>query len=73
MWASSKAAEMGIQAQDPGQCMNSFERCTHLPIPDNVRDYNDFSSSITGFELNDGLNRDLVVTEAAANATDHAW
>ena len=56
MWASSKAAEMGIQAQDPGQCMNSFERCTHLPIPDNVGDYNDFSSSITGFELNDRLD-----------------
>ena len=56
MWASSKAAKMGIQAQDPGKCMNSFERGTHLPIPDNVGDYNDFSSRITGFELNDRLD-----------------
>ena len=53
--------------------MNGFERCTHLPIANNVRDHNDFSSSITGFELNDRLNGDLVVAEAAANAADHAW
>ena len=53
--------------------MNCFERCTHLPIANNVRDHNDFSSRITGFKLNDRLNGDVVVAEAAANAADHAW
>ena len=53
--------------------MNGFERCTHLPIANNVRDHNDFSSRITGFKLNDRLNGDVVVAEAAANAADHAW
>ena len=71
MRSSSKAAEMGIKAQDSWKCMDGFKCCPHLPIPNNVGDHNDFSSRITGFELNDRLNGDVVVAEAAANAADH--
>ena len=71
MGACLKAAEMGIQVQNPGQCINGLERCTHLTIANNVSNHNDLSSSITGFELNDRLNRDVVVAEAAADLADH--
>ena len=47
---------MGIQAQDPGKGMNRFKRCPHLRIDYNVGDHNDFSSCVTGFELNDRLD-----------------
>ena len=47
---------MGIQAQDPGKGMNRFKRCPHLRIDYNVGDHNDFSSGVTGFELNDRLD-----------------
>ena len=73
MGACLKAAEMGIQVQNPGQCINGLERCTHLTIANNVCNHNDLSSSITGFELNDRLNRDIVVPETAADSADHAW
>ena len=73
MRLSSKAAEMGIKAQDSGKDMNGFKRCPHLRIANNVSDHNDFSSRITGFELNDRLDGDVVVSEAAANAADHTW
>ena len=61
---------MGIQAQNSGKGMNRLKCCPHLPIAHDMSDHNDFSSCITGFELNDRLNGDLVVAEAAANAAD---
>ena len=73
VWACSKTAEMGIQAQNLGESINSLECGTHLPVANNLGDHNDFSSRVTGFELNDRLNGDVVVAEAAADLANHAW
>ena len=62
---------MGGESRNLGQSADGHQGFVHAPLVDFVGDHDDFCSGGAGVELHDGLDRDVAIAEAAADASDH--